>query len=59
MYIPSGNNIYCYDVNSLYPFIMKEYPMPIGKPTYFEGNIRKFNPDAFGFSFVILCVQII
>ena len=29
MYIPTnpvGTNIYCYDVNSLYPFVMKEFP---------------------------------
>jgi len=31
---------------------MAEYPMPIGKATYFEGDIRKYNPDAFGFSTV-------
>lgn len=28
---------------------MKEYPMPIGNITYFEGNILKLDPQAFGF----------
>jgi hypothetical protein len=49
MYIPFGKNIYAYDVNSLYPFTMKTFPMPIGNITFFEGDITKFNPDAFGF----------
>ena len=38
-----------YDVNSLYPTAMKEYPMPIGNPIYFEGDIFKIDPNAFGF----------
>ena len=52
MYIPrppKGVKIYSYDVNALYPSVMQEYPMPIGTPTYFEGNIRAIDPDAFGF----------
>jgi hypothetical protein len=52
MYIPYNNEnelIYAYDVNSLYPFVMKNNPMPIGNMNYFEGNIRKLNPNAFGF----------
>nr|YP_009690259.1 DNA polymerase family B [Porodaedalea pini]QEG57039.1 DNA polymerase family B [Porodaedalea pini] len=40
--------VYSYDVNSLYPFSMKEFPMPIGMPKYFEGDITKIKPDAFG-----------
>jgi len=41
--------LYYYDVNSLYPFVMSTFDMPIGKPTAFEGDIRKINPKAFGF----------
>lgn len=28
---------------------MLNNPMPVGKPTAFLGNIREFNPQAFGF----------
>ena len=31
---------------------MVNYPMPTGNPTYFEGDIRKENPKAFGFFYV-------
>jgi hypothetical protein len=49
MYIPSGINIKCYDVNALYPSQMEAQLMPVGKPTYFEGDIRKIDSNAFGF----------
>jgi hypothetical protein len=52
MYIPKalkGSTIYCYDVNSLYPSQMFEFNMPVGNPTYFEGDISKIDPNAFGF----------
>jgi len=41
--------IFIYDANSLYPFIMAETQMPIGKPFAFTGDIRKIDPEAFGF----------
>jgi hypothetical protein len=52
MFIPSNLNnelIYGYDVNSLYPSIMKDKYIPIGIPTYFEGDIRKIETNSFGF----------
>jgi hypothetical protein len=52
MYIPEnpdGVKIYAYDVNSLYPFTMNELDLPIGKPKLFYGDVRKVNPNAFGF----------
>jgi hypothetical protein len=33
--------IYRYDINSLYPYAMKYFPMPTGNPIYFEGDILK------------------
>ena len=52
MFIPvpkKGEKVYCYDVNSLYPYVMKTFDMPVGKPTYFKGDITKLDPNAFGF----------
>jgi hypothetical protein len=49
MFKPYGTNIYRYDVNSLYPYAMKNNPMPIGNIKFFEGNILEINPNAFGF----------
>ncbi len=46
---PIGVNIHVYDVNSLYPFVMKEFKYPIGNPTYFEGDINKTESNPFGF----------
>ena len=36
--------LYYYDVNSLYPFNMARYKMPVGRR--FEGDIRLVEPDA-------------
>ena len=43
------NKLFCYDVNSLYPFIMAKTMMPVGRPIAFEGDIRNIKPQAFGF----------
>jgi hypothetical protein len=51
MYIPFNNeneNLIALDVNSLYPYAMKEFDFPIGEPTYFQGDITLGNKDAFG-----------
>jgi hypothetical protein len=52
MYIPQppkGVKIEGYDVNLLYPSQMDSQLMPIGNPTYFNGEIINFNKNAFGF----------
>ena len=52
MYIPKpikNKEIYAYDVNSLYPFVMLKNKLPVGNPTYFSGDITKLNKNAFGF----------
>jgi hypothetical protein len=54
MYIPfnkENKNIYAYDVNSLYPSVMKECDMPTGNPVFFQGDIRAVDKNAFGFFF--------
>jgi DNA polymerase type B, organellar and viral len=40
MYIPYGENIWCYDVNSLYPTSMKQFKYPVGKFISFQ-NLNK------------------
>lgn len=54
VYKPQGKNIYRYDVNSLYPYVMRNFPMPVGKPIYFEGDLNvlkdyNLKDKAFGF----------
>jgi hypothetical protein len=52
IYKPYGKNIYRYDVNSLYPSVMKPFDMPVRDPILFEGDILTYYPDAFGFFLV-------
>lgn len=52
VYIPQYKDkglLYSYDVNSLYPSVMLNNPMPVGQPIAFLGNIRAVDPNAFGF----------
>ena len=52
VYIPinkKGTEIYWYDVNALYPSQMHDQLMPVGNAIFFKGDIRKVDPDAFGF----------
>jgi hypothetical protein len=48
VYKPYGKNVYRYDVNSLYPYVMKEFPVPVGNPTFFEGDVLNFKDRPFG-----------
>jgi hypothetical protein len=52
MYIPYGINLKCYDVNSLYPSVMINKDMPIGKPEKITGDLNKINENLFGFFYV-------
>jgi len=52
MYIPKplkGIKIHAYDVNALYPFVMRTFEYPVGNPTYFRGNIFINKDNPFGF----------
>ena len=40
--------LYYYDFNSMYPYIMAAFELPVGKPIKFEGDITKIENNAFG-----------
>lgn len=48
-YIPLGEKVKCYDVNSLYPTSMRNNIMPIGNPYYFEGDLDYFSNINFNY----------
>nr|GEY54971.1 DNA polymerase-like [Tanacetum cinerariifolium] len=48
-YIPFGENLYYYDVNSLYPIVMKEYPMPGGKARWIDSIEEEHLDTMLGF----------
>lgn len=49
MFKPFSNYIYSYDINSLYPYVMNNFYMPVSKIIFFEGDILKIDSKAFGF----------
>lgn len=48
-YIPYGEDLFYYDVNSLYPYGLKEYPPPGGKPVWHRDLTKMRLTDMFGF----------
>jgi hypothetical protein len=48
VYKSHGRKVNRYDVNSLYPSVMRDNPMPTSFPTYFEGDIFLKETKPFG-----------
>lgn len=44
-----NQKVYRYDINSLYPYVMLTFDMPVGNPRYFEGDIYLMEENPFGF----------
>lgn len=43
VYIPKGENLYCYDVNSLYPYVMlQRYPSGHHTITHYKNPVLFF-----------------
>jgi hypothetical protein len=49
IYRPRGEEINSYDINSLYPYSMSKFAMPVGEPIKFVGDPRHYNKSPFGF----------
>jgi hypothetical protein len=43
--IGNFNNIYYYDINSLYPYIMESFKFPVKFETIYDNQIEKFNDN--------------
>lgn len=46
------SKVYAYDINSLYPSVMLQNDMPVGKPTFIKGHIDIHDAQVFGFVYV-------
>lgn len=51
-YKPFGRGIHSYDVNSLYPSAMHNFDMPVGKPTFFYGDISLLTKEKIPYGFL-------
>jgi len=47
-----AQNVQGFDVNSLYPSSMEKFPVPVGKPEFFEGDYKMKFKNLFGFVLV-------